>query len=187
MCAGARTFARGHAEPCQVSAGARAFGAEECRRKRRFCSCKDAFPAAPRQCPGMMRTGGKLLHVIARSGATWQSVLLAAAQNEKQHFGRIRNALRIRPSSSQLVRHPLRQGIAMQQHSGEYGKTHSNYLPQAKPTRLRPRRGGLCLQRVGDKVQPSLAVSRLACKFSLAAESISLIRLSWLTSEAPGS
>ena len=145
------------------------------------------FPAAPRQCPGMMRTGGKLLHVIARSGATWQSVLLAAAQNEKQHFGRIRNALRIRPSSSQLVRHPLRQGIAMQQHFRRIRKNAFELPPQAKPTRLRPRRGGLCLQRVGDKVQPSLAVSRLACKFSLAAESISLIRLSWLTSEAPGS
>ena len=34
--------------------------------------------------------------VIARSEATWQSVLLAVIQNEKQHFGRIRKVLRIR-------------------------------------------------------------------------------------------
>ena len=34
------------------------------------------FPAVHRQCPGIVRTGGKFLHVIARSEATWQSVLL---------------------------------------------------------------------------------------------------------------
>ena len=54
------------------------------------------FPAAPRQCPGIVRTGGKFLHVIARSEATWQSVTPAVAQNEKQSFGRIRKVLRIR-------------------------------------------------------------------------------------------
>ena len=41
------------------------------------------FPAVHRQCPGIVRTGGKFLHVIARSGATWQSVLLAVVQNRK--------------------------------------------------------------------------------------------------------
>ena len=37
-------------------------------------------------------TGCKLQHVIARSGATWQSVLLAVAQSKKQYFGQIRKA-----------------------------------------------------------------------------------------------
>ena len=54
------------------------------------------FPAVHRQCPGIVRTGGKFLHVIARSEATWQSVTPAVAQNEKQYFGRIRKVLRIR-------------------------------------------------------------------------------------------
>ena len=57
-----------------------------CRRKRRCCVCKNVgrndmqkaetclrvqgrFPAVHRQCPGIVRTGGKFLHVIARSGA----------------------------------------------------------------------------------------------------------------------
>ncbi len=48
------------------------------------------FPAVHRQCPGIVRTGGKFLHVIARSEATWQSVLLAAEHDRKQHFRRIR-------------------------------------------------------------------------------------------------
>ena len=34
------------------------------------------FPAVPRQCPGIMRTRSKFLHVIARSEATGQSVTL---------------------------------------------------------------------------------------------------------------
>ena len=34
----------------------------------------------------------KFLHVIARSEATWQSVLLAVGQNEKQYFGQIRKS-----------------------------------------------------------------------------------------------
>ena len=50
------------------------------------------FPAVYRQCPGIMRTRGKFLHVIARSEATWQSVLLAAVQNKKQYLGRIRKS-----------------------------------------------------------------------------------------------
>ena len=54
------------------------------------------FPAAPRQCPQIMQTRGKFMDVIARSEATRQSVLFAAAQNEKQHLGRIRSSLRIR-------------------------------------------------------------------------------------------
>ena len=54
------------------------------------------FPAAPRQCPQIMQTRGKFMDVIARSEATWQSVLFAAAQNEKQHLGRIRSSLRVR-------------------------------------------------------------------------------------------
>ena len=50
------------------------------------------------------RTRCKFLHVIARSEATWQSVLLAVPQNEKEHFGQIRKAQRICPNSSQLAR-----------------------------------------------------------------------------------
>ena len=68
-----------------------------CRRQKRVCGCKGDFPAVHRQCPGMMGPRGKLLHVIARSEATWQSVLLAVAQSETQYFGRIRKALRICP------------------------------------------------------------------------------------------
>ena len=37
------------------------------------------------------------LHVIARSEATWQSVLLAAGHGGGQYFGQIRKALRICP------------------------------------------------------------------------------------------
>ena len=62
------------------------------------------FPAAPRQCPQIMQTRGKFMDVIARSEATWQSVLFAAAQNEKQHFGRIRKALRICPKDYQFAK-----------------------------------------------------------------------------------
>ena len=51
------------------------------------------FPAVHRQCPGIVRTGGKFLHVIARSGATWQSASPAAAQNEQQYFGRMRESV----------------------------------------------------------------------------------------------
>ena len=64
------------------------------------------FPAAPRQCPQIMQTRGKFMDVIARSEATRQSVLFAAAQNEKQHFGRIRKALRICPKDYRFVKFP---------------------------------------------------------------------------------
>ena len=55
------------------------------------------FPAVHRQCPGIVRTGGKFLHVIARSEATWQSVTPAAAQTEKQFFPANTEKLRICP------------------------------------------------------------------------------------------
>ena len=45
-----------------------------------------------------------IMDVIARSEATRQSVLFAAAQNEKQHFGRIRKALRICPKDYQFAK-----------------------------------------------------------------------------------
>ena len=51
-----------------------------------------------------MQTRGKFMDVIARSEATRQSVLFAAAQNEKQHFGRIRKALRICPKDYQFAK-----------------------------------------------------------------------------------
>ena len=71
-----------------------------CRRQKRVCGCKDAVT-----CRRKMRVSGcKALGrddtsptVIARSEATWQSVLLAVPQNEKEHFGQIRKARRICP------------------------------------------------------------------------------------------
>ena len=78
------------------------------------------FPAAPRYCANRrqvfachcedalgqkrgtfhpcleVRKPTRFMDVIARSEATRQSVLFAAAQNEKQHFGRIRSSLRVR-------------------------------------------------------------------------------------------
>ena len=85
-----------------------------CKRQRRGCGCKGVFcndmqkagawlrvqgrfPAVHRQYPGMMGPRGKFQHVIARSEATWQSVLLAVAQSEKQYLRQIRKALRICP------------------------------------------------------------------------------------------
>ena len=63
-----------------------------------------AFPAVHRQCPGIMRTRSKFLHVIARSEATWQSVTPAVAQNEKQRLWQIRSCLRTHPGTTLL--HP---------------------------------------------------------------------------------
>ena len=48
----------------------------------------------------------RLQHVIARSEATWQSVLLAVAQNKKQYLGRIRKVSRIRPRYCQPAKFP---------------------------------------------------------------------------------
>ena len=77
-------------------------------------SKKQAAPWANTQgvtiCPGRtelpMRTRCKFLHVIARSEATWQSVLLAAVQNKKQYLGRIRKVSRIRPRYCQPAKFP---------------------------------------------------------------------------------
>ena len=63
-----------------------------CRRQKRVCGCKGDFPAVHRQYPGMMGPRGKFQHVIARSEATWQSVLLAVAQSEKQYLRQIRKS-----------------------------------------------------------------------------------------------
>ena len=49
-------------------------------------------------------TRGKFQHVIARSAATWQSVLLAVEHDRKQYFRRIRKASRIRPRQCQLAK-----------------------------------------------------------------------------------
>ena len=63
-----------------------------CRRQKRVCGCKGDFPAVHRQCPGMMGPRGKLLHVIARSEATWQSASPAAAQAKRNYSRRIRRS-----------------------------------------------------------------------------------------------
>ena len=77
-------------DTCQRLQGRGAQGA----RKHAGCQrLQGRFPAVHRQCPGIVRTGGKFLHVIARSGATWQSVTPAAAQNEQQYFGRMRESV----------------------------------------------------------------------------------------------
>ncbi len=63
---------------------------------------RDKFAMVPRHCHVYTCM---FLHVIARSGATWQSVLLAAAHGEREYFGRIREMLRICPNGSQLVKY----------------------------------------------------------------------------------
>ena len=92
-----------------------------CRRQRRVSGCKNVgrndmqkaetclrvqgrFPAVHRQCPGIVRTGGKFLHVIARSEATWQSASPAAAHSGELRLRRIRKASRIRPNCCHLAR-----------------------------------------------------------------------------------
>ena len=81
--------------------------------------------------------------VIARSEATWQSVLLAVGQNEKQYFGQIRKSCKFAMAARSCTRrHPasfcmslrgakrrgnpfsLRQGIAESSTSGEYETRH---------------------------------------------------------------
>ena len=84
-------------------------GARKVRRGRgRGCGCKDAF----RQCPGIMRTRGKLLHVIARSGATWQSASPAAAQAKRNYSRRIRSHCEFAQSSTCLIDIPAGTRIA---------------------------------------------------------------------------
>ena len=52
------------------------------------------------------QTRCRLQHVIARSEATWQSVLPAAVHNEEQYLGRIRKVSRIRPKYCQPAKFP---------------------------------------------------------------------------------
>ena len=77
-----QVFLRGNGLPHQCAH----WFAMTCRRKRRCCGCKDAFRQYPGSAPWQTQTPGKFLPVIARSEATRQSVLLAAAQNEKPFF-----------------------------------------------------------------------------------------------------
>ena len=94
-----QVFLRGRGLPHQCAH----WFAMTCRRQRRVSRCKNVgrndmqkaeallrlqgrFPAVHRQCPGIVRTGGKFLHVIARSEATWQSVLLAVRHDREQLF-----------------------------------------------------------------------------------------------------
>ena len=87
-----------------------------CKRRKRAYGCKGAS-AVHRQCPGIVQTPGKLLHVIAslqtltparlqhviaRSEATWQSASPAAAQTEKQFFPANTEKLRICPGDTFL-------------------------------------------------------------------------------------
>ena len=74
-----------------------------CKRRKRAYGCKGAS-AVHRQCPGIVRTGGKFLHVIARSEATWQSASPAAAHSGELRLRRIRKASRIRPNCCHLAR-----------------------------------------------------------------------------------
>ena len=74
-----------------------------CKRRKRAYGCKGAS-AVHRQCPGIVRTGGKFLHVIARSEATRQSASPAAAHSGELRLRRIRKASRIRPNCCHLAR-----------------------------------------------------------------------------------
>ena len=78
-------------------AGARTFGAQGAQNAGTCQWVQGRFPAVHRQCPGILRTRSKCLHVIARSGATWQSVFPAVGHGGGQYFGRIRKVLRICP------------------------------------------------------------------------------------------
>ena len=64
---------------------------------------RDKFAMVPRYCHVYTCM---FQHVIARSEATWQSVLLAVAQNKKQYLGRIRKVSRIRPRYCQPAKFP---------------------------------------------------------------------------------
>ena len=57
-------------------------------------------------------TRSKFQHVIARSVATWQSVLLAVQHRRKQYFRRIRKILRIRPKAHLSLPFPAGTRIA---------------------------------------------------------------------------
>ena len=57
-------------------------------------------------------TRSKFQHVIARSVATGQSVLLAVQHHRKQYFGRIRKMLRIRPKAHLSLPFPAGMRIA---------------------------------------------------------------------------
>ena len=87
-------------------AGARTFGAQGAQNAGTCQREHGRFSAVHRQCPGILRTRSKFLHVIARSEATWQSVTPAAVHGRKQRLRRIRKASRICPNSSQLAKFP---------------------------------------------------------------------------------
>ena len=76
------------------------------RRQVFACHCKDALGQKRGTFHPCLevRKPTRFMDVIARSEATRQSVLFAAAQNEKQHFGRIRKALRICPKDFQFAK-----------------------------------------------------------------------------------
>ena len=74
---------------CQRLQGCGAQGAQ----KHAGCQrLQGRFPAVHRQCPGIVRTGGKFLHVIARSEATWQSVALRQHKTMRKYLRRIRRS-----------------------------------------------------------------------------------------------
>ena len=71
-----------------------------CRRRWRVSGCKDVARKVRGNMPGVsgckdVARNDTSPTVIARSGATGQSVFLAVVQNKKQYFGQIRNGLRL--------------------------------------------------------------------------------------------
>ena len=79
----------------------------------RNCGCRGVF----RQYTGSARyyaaPPGMFLHVIARSEATWQSVLLAATQSEREYLWRIRKSVyEFARSSASLPGFPAETRIA---------------------------------------------------------------------------
>ena len=87
-------------------AGARTFGAQGAQNAGTCQREHGRFSAVHRQCPGILRTRSKFLHVIARSGAMGQSVTPAVRRGRKQYFGRICSFYEFARSSTSLPGFP---------------------------------------------------------------------------------
>ncbi len=83
-----------------------------CRRRMRCCRCKEVVPGCCQERYLQTLTRSKFQHVIARSEATWQSVLLAVQHRRKQYLRRIRSRLQIRPKAHLSLPFPAGTRIA---------------------------------------------------------------------------
>ena len=78
-----QVFLRGNGLPHQCAH----WLAMTCRRRAAVSGCKDAFRQYPGSAPWQTQTPGKFLPVIARSEATWQSVLLRQHKPKSNPLG----------------------------------------------------------------------------------------------------